>query len=82
MASMSPSSARVDELEATKASRRARPASRDAAIASVTSDPIAMLQCLWFVGPRVSSRHARESGWSMVADQIRRMAHELGDRDF
>jgi len=72
-------SARVDEQENTKASRRTRPATRDAAIAMVTSDPIAMLQCLWFVGPRVSSPHARESGWSMVADQKRRMAHEIGD---
>jgi len=72
----------VDEQESTKTSRRTRPVTRDAAIAMVTSDPVAMLECLWFVGSRVSSPHARESGWSMVADQIRRMAREIGDDDF
>jgi len=82
VSSLRPESARLDELEATKASRRTRPATRDAAIAMVTSDPMAMLQCLWFVAPRVSSPHVRESGWSMVADQIRRLAHEIDDDDF
>jgi len=44
----------------------------------VTDDPVIMLECLWVASHRVSSPHARETGWSLVADQIRRMAAALG----
>lgn len=59
-------------------SRRTRQPSRDEAIAVVTSDPMVMLECLWVAGVRVSSPLARETGWGLVADQIRRMARDLG----
>ena len=59
--------------------RRTRQPSRDQAIAMVTDDPVIMLECLWVAGHRVSSPHARETGWSLVADQIRRMATALGN---
>jgi hypothetical protein len=65
-------------LETGTGSRRTRQPSRDAAIVAVTSDPVVMLECLWIAGVRLSSPHARETGWGLVSDQIRRMARELG----
>jgi hypothetical protein len=59
--------------------RRTHQTSRDQAIARVTDDPVILLECLWVANNRLTSPHARETGWSLVADQIRRMATALGD---
>ncbi len=45
----------------------------------VTHDPVIMLECLRVASLRVSSPHGRETEWSLVADQIRRMAIAPGD---
>ena len=66
-------------LETDTGSRRTRQPSRDQAIAMVCDDPVILLECLWIANHRLSSPHARETGWSLVADQIRRMAAVLGD---
>ena len=79
MTSLRPESASVDEQGAAETLRNTRPVRRDAAIELVTSDPAAMLECLWWVGPRVSSLRARESGWRLVTDQIRSLARQIGD---
>jgi hypothetical protein len=66
-------------LEADTGSRRTRQPSRDQVIAMVTDDPVIMLECLWVASHRLSSPHGRETGWTLVADQIRRMATALGN---
>jgi hypothetical protein len=45
----------------------------------VTEDPVIMLECLWVASHRLSSPRARETGWSLVADEIRHMATVLGE---
>jgi len=77
--SLRPESACVVEQEAAETLRSTRPVRRDAAIELVARDPVAMLECLWWVGPMVSSPRGRDSGWRLVADQIRSLARQMGD---
>ena len=47
-------------------------------MAAVTSDPALVHRCLAIVKERMASPDAVEAEWSVVADQIRRLASELG----